>query len=75
MDKFTEKEKNDLRKAAKSGKLRDDFQSITRNRFEFRAKDGKVDVDSVIRFVAGVNALIDHAPKPFKAITGKNFRM
>jgi len=75
MVKFTEAEKEELRSAAKSEKLRDDFRQMARNRFEFLTKDGEVDVDRIIRFVADINTLLNHAPKPFKPITGNNFRM
>lgn len=75
MDKFTEKEREELRNAVRSEKLRDDFRHIARNRFEFLTKDGKIDVDRIVRFVADVNTLLNHTPKPFKAITGNNFRM
>jgi hypothetical protein len=75
MDKFTNQEKEDLRQASQSEKLRDDFRHLSSNRFEFRLQNGEIDLDRIFGFVAGVNELIDHAPKPFKAITGNNFRI
>jgi hypothetical protein len=75
MDKFTEAEKNELRRAAHSKELREDFRHISRNRHQFRTTNGNIDIDTIVRYVADINTLVNHTPKPFKKITGNSFKM
>lgn len=75
MDRFTDSEKDELRKAASSGKLREQFRHIAQNRYEFRTDNGSIDIDRVVKFTADVNALVNHTPKPFRKITGVNFKI
>lgn len=75
MDKFTEAEKEELRRATRSKELREDFRHISRNRYEFRKENGDFDIDRIVRYVADINTLVNHTPKPFKKITGNSFKM
>jgi hypothetical protein len=75
MDKFTPEEKKELLKAAHSKELREEFRHIASNRADLAGRDGGLDLDSIIKFVQSCNVLANHAPKPFKKITGNNFKM
>lgn len=75
MDKFTEKEKQELLEDAKSESLRKDFQYLANNRFQFHTADGSIDTDKILHFLNEMNALANHTLKPFKKITGNNFRI
>jgi hypothetical protein len=75
MDNFTDEEKADLKKPSLSGGLQRDFARMKNNNFEYLTCEGKPDLDRIFTFVADVNALINHATKPFKPITGTNFRI
>jgi hypothetical protein len=75
MEKFSEEEKEELRHAASSKELRDDMRHIRKDRHRFLKPDGTPDIEQTILFLADMNKLINHAPKPFKRITGNNFRM
>jgi hypothetical protein len=75
MDNFTEEEKADLKKPSLSGGLQRDFAQMKNNSFEYITTEGNPDLDRIFTFVADVNILINHTPKPFKPITGTNFRI
>lgn len=75
MDNFTDNEKEELLKCAESGKLKEEFRHMARNRQEFRKKDGTVDLDRVVRFVSDMNAFLNYPRKPFKRISGNNFKI
>ncbi len=75
MDNFTDSEKEELLRAAGSSELREEFRHMARNRQEFRKNDGTVDLDRVVRFVSDMNALLNYPRKPFKRMTGNNFKI
>jgi hypothetical protein len=75
MDNFTKEEKDEIRKKTLSKELKEDFQFLSRNRVEFRKKDGSFDIDRTFKWLNDINILFNHPKKPFKKITGNNFKM
>ncbi|OGS19077.1 MAG: hypothetical protein A2219_05475 [Elusimicrobia bacterium RIFOXYA2_FULL_50_26] len=75
MDKFTDAEKDELRAVAKSSEMRNDCAHLARNRHKFLKPDGSPDIDKIVTFIAHINTLLGHPTKPFKKISGNNFKL
>ena len=65
---LTEEERRELKELAASGALREDMQTLAR-------PHGRVDIDLVVTFLTEFNEMINHQPKPFKAIIDRDMRL
>lgn len=75
MAKLSNQEKEELLRVSGSAKLKDDFERIRKNRQLRLKRQGGVDLDTFIKFLTISNAMFNHQPKPFKKISGKNFKL
>ncbi len=73
--KISEESKEELLKLSRSADLREDMQTLRRNRHNPFFKDGRVDADAYIEFVTEYNKFINHSPKPFRRIIDKDMRL
>jgi hypothetical protein len=72
---FTEEERRELKELAASAALREDMQTLGRRRACHFRRDGRVDIDLVVTFLTEFNEMINHQPKPFKAIIDRDMRL
>lgn len=72
---LTEEERRELKELAVSPALREDLQTLARRRRRHFRRDGQVDLDLVLAFLIEFNEMIDHQPKPFKAIIDAEMRL
>jgi hypothetical protein len=72
---LTEQDRRELKELANSPTLREDLQTPARGRSRHFFRGGKVDVDLVVAFLTELNEMIDHQPKPFKAIRDGDMRL
>lgn len=70
MEILTSDEKKELRRLVHSSTLRNDCRRMSK-----KSRERKVTPDEYIRFVDFFNAMINHPLKPFKKITGDNFKL
>lgn len=75
MAKLTKQEKEELLRLSGSSKLKNDFERMRKNRELRLKKQGGADLGTFIKFLTGTNAMFGHQPKPFKKISGKNFKL
>lgn len=73
--RISEKSKKELIRAAKSPSLKRDMQKVSLNSSGPFLKDGKPDADAYMEFLNQFNAFINHAPKPFKPLIEKEFKL
>jgi hypothetical protein len=74
-DNFNEDEQRELRDAARSQQLKEDFRHISRNRIQFLKENGEPDLDRILRFLTDVNTLFNTTHRPFRKITGNNCKI
>ena len=72
---LTEEERRELKELAASAALREDMQTLARRRARHFRRDGRVDIDLVVTFLTEFNEMINHQPKPFKAIIDRDMRL
>ncbi len=72
---ISEKAKQELLKLSESASFRKDMQTVRANRHNPFLKDGKVDADAYIEFLNQFNEFINHTPKPFRAMIGKDMKL
>ncbi len=60
---------------ANSESFRKDMDAVRRNRHNPFVRNGIVDVDAYLDFVAEFNEFINHEPKPFKRIIDRDMRL
>ena len=72
---LTEEERRELQELAASPALREDLQTLARRRARHFWRDGQVDIDLVLAFLTEFNEMINHQPKPFKAIIDHDMRL
>jgi hypothetical protein len=72
---FTEEERRELQELAASKALREDLQTLARRRIRHFLRDGQVDIDRILAFLTDFNEMINHQPKPFKAIIDHDMRL
>jgi hypothetical protein len=75
MTYFSESAKKEFVDAAKSDRLRQEFDSIRKNRVIMTGDDITNSVESYIDFVTQYNRFINHRPKQVVKITGKNWKL
>ncbi len=75
MAKLSKQEKEELLRLSGSSKLKDDFERMRKNRKLRLKRQGGVDLDTFIKFLTVTNAMFNHQPKPFKRMSGKNFKL
>jgi hypothetical protein len=73
--KLSKAAQEELRELARSEALRREMDAVSRSRHNPFIKAGAVDVDAYIEFVSAFNEFINHEPKPFAPMNGKNFRL
>jgi len=71
---LSEQEKNELRAAAGSESLREDFQRMACSRRTVFLEGGCVDADRVLDFLCAYNEFINHAPRRFRPIQDGDMR-
>lgn len=75
MGTLNKEEKEELLKLSRSVRLKEDFQTIRKNRnYIFKGKD-EINLDRFIKFLTIANAFANHKKKPFKKIEGNNFKL
>jgi hypothetical protein len=72
---LTEEERRELKELAASLALREDLQTLARRRARHFVRNGQVDVDLAVAFLTEINEMINHQPKPFKAIIDGDMRL
>lgn len=60
---------------ANSESFRKDMETVRRNRHNPFVRNGKVDIDAYLDFVAEFNAFIGHERKPFRRIIDNDMRL
>lgn len=75
MEKLTKHEKEELLSLSGSIKLKHDFEQMRKNQELRLKKQGGLDLDTVIKFLTVTNAMFNHQPKPFKKMSGNNFKL
>ena len=65
----------EFREFAFSESFRKDMDAIRRDRLHAFVKDGVVDIDAYLSFVAAFNEFIGHEPKPLGQIIDKDMRL
>ncbi len=75
MAKLPKQEKEELLRLSDSPKLRNDFERMRKIREARLKKQGGIDLDTFIKFLSVTNAMFNHQPKPFKKMSGKNFKL
>ncbi len=65
----------ELIELANSDAFRNDMETVRRNRHNPFVKNGVVDVDAYLEFIAEYNEFIGHELKPFKPIIDKDMRL
>ncbi len=73
--KLSEAEKTELRAAAYSAKLRDDFIQLGKNRINPFLVNGQVDMDKLLTFLDEYNAFFGRRRKPFSKMIDKDMRL
>lgn len=73
--RISEKSRKELIKASKSSSIKKDMRQISVNSSNPFLKNGKPDAEAYIEFVNQFNDFINHAPKPFKPIIEKDFKL
>ncbi|MBI3990818.1 MAG: hypothetical protein HY350_01590 [Candidatus Omnitrophica bacterium] len=69
------REKEELKKAARSNRLRFDMQELARRRYNPFLVNGDVDLDRYVTFLTEYNYFINHAPRLFRKVTDKDMRL
>lgn len=75
MTYFSESAKKEFVDAAKSDKLRQEFDSIRKNRITMTEDNISNSVELYINFVTQYNRFINHRPKQIKRIIGENWKL
>lgn len=75
MARLSREEKQEFLRLAHSSELRKDFLVVEENCRHISKKEGKGYLERYIKFLTTSNAFVNHKPKPFKKIEGKNFKM
>jgi len=70
MAKLSDAEKEEILELSHSAQLREDLRILRRNQEQWSQG---ISLDEYLQFLNETNELIDHAPKPFKKITGTCF--
>jgi hypothetical protein len=72
---LTDEERRELKELAASAALREDLHTLARRRVRHFWRDGQVDIDQALAFLIEFNEMINHQPKPFKAIIDRDMRL
>ena len=75
MKAFSKAAADEIRELSRSADMRKDMAAIAQGRHNPFLKDGEVDCDAFIAFVAGYNEFINHEPKRFIAMVDKDMRL
>ena len=75
MATYNNEDHAEILKKVHSSQLRDDFRFLSEHRHNPFLRNGQVDVDAYIQFVTEYNAFISHRPRPFRKMTGNDFRL
>ncbi len=73
--KISESEKRELLRMADSESLRDDMRYVSEHKHNPVMADGSVDLDRWLSFLNDFNEFINHEPRPFRKITGRNMKL
>lgn len=75
MNRLSQAAIEEMRTLVKSGSLRKDMETIAQNRRDQFMAEGVVDVDAYIDFVSQFNEFVNHEPKKFVPMIGKDMRL
>jgi hypothetical protein len=75
MAKLSKEEKEELLRLSGSAKLKNDFERMRKNRQLRLKRQGGADLNTFIQFLSVTNAMFNHQPKPFKKMSGNNFKL
>jgi len=71
---LSDNEKKELKDAARSLRLREDMQKLSKTRHNPFLINGSVNLDSYVTFLTEYNHFINHSPKLFRKIIDKDMR-
>lgn len=72
---LSQREKEELKRAAKSHRLRSDMQKVAQERYNPFLVNGNIDLDRYVTFLTEYNYFINHTPKLFRRIADKDMRL
>lgn len=72
---LSKEEKRELKKLAKSSKLKEDMQKLESYRHNPFMVQDKINIDRFLTFLNEYNKFINHHPKPFRKIIDKDMRL
>jgi hypothetical protein len=72
---FSPAAEQELRELSRSGSFRRDMDTLRRGRLHAFVKDGTVDIDAYLLFVAEFNEFVGHEPKTFRRIVDLDMRL
>jgi len=73
--KFTEEEREELRKLSQSSSLQEDMRRLAANRHTPFIVNGQVDTERLITFLTEYNEFINHTPRPFRPIIEREIKL
>lgn len=73
--KLSERAEKELIELGESEEFKKDMEMLSLQWRSPFIKNGVVDIDAYIEFVAGFNEFINHEPKPFRPIIDRDMRL
>lgn len=72
---LSNEQKKELLEMARSSKLKNDMERVSKNRHNPFVVNGRVNMDQYLTFLDEYNLFINHRPKPFRKMIDKDMRL
>lgn len=72
---LSKEEKEEFLNSSRCLQLEKDFNHMRSNRSLYLSKDGKVNLDTYVKFLSLSNSFSNHKKKPFRKIEGNHFKL